>query len=83
VAALSRSSAGVADAIARARAAAGERTVIVMGVDVQRQALAAGLVDEVVVNLVPVVLGAGTRIFDGLGPGLFTGPVAHLRAAVR
>jgi len=36
------------------------------GADVARQFLNAGLVDEVRLHLVPVVLGAGTRLFDGV-----------------
>ena len=66
-------------AVERARAAAGERTVTIMGADVQRQALAAGLVDEVMISLVPVLLGAGAKLFDGLPATTFTGPVTHAR----
>ncbi|GCD94591.1 dihydrofolate reductase family protein [Embleya hyalina] len=58
--------AGVADAVARARKAAGDRTVGIGGADIVRQCLNAGLVDEIVVNLVPVLLGAGIRFFDHL-----------------
>ena len=74
---------GVEGAVERARAAAGDGTVTIMGVAVQRQALAAGLVDEVLVSLVPVLLGAGAPLFAGLPPAAFTGPVRHLRARVR
>jgi dihydrofolate reductase len=35
------------------------------GADVIRQALAAGLVDELTIIVAPVVLGAGKRLFDG------------------
>lgn len=56
---------GVASAVARAREAAGDREVLVMGgADVARQALAAGLVDEVTLNLVPVLLHRGERLLD-------------------
>jgi len=58
---------GVVDAVAAARAAAGERKVFLMGGTAAQQALAAGVVDEVQVNLVPVLLGRGVRMFDGLG----------------
>jgi dihydrofolate reductase len=75
--------AGVEAAVERARAAAGERTVVVMGADVQRQVLAAGLADEVMISLVPVLLGAGAKLFDGLPPATFTGPVSHVRLGVR
>ncbi|MFI6581013.1 dihydrofolate reductase family protein [Embleya sp. NPDC050493] len=57
---------GVRDAVAGARAAAGDLSVGVGGADIVRQCLNAGLVDEIVVNLVPVLLGAGIRFFDHL-----------------
>jgi dihydrofolate reductase len=45
---------------------AGDKKVIVMGgADVIRQALAASYVDELVVEIAPVVLGAGKRLFEG------------------
>jgi dihydrofolate reductase len=57
---------GVAEAIERAVAAAGDRDVSVMGgADVIRQALAAGLVDELSIIIAPVILGGGKRLFDG------------------
>jgi dihydrofolate reductase len=57
---------GVADAIERAQQAAGDKHVHVMGgADVIRQALAAGLVDELSIIVAPVVLGGGKRLFDG------------------
>jgi dihydrofolate reductase len=56
-------------AIARARDAAGTGTVVLMGVAASRSALAAGLVDVVRLDLVPVLLGGGTRLFEDL-PGL-------------
>jgi dihydrofolate reductase len=48
-------------------AAAGKDVVIGGGASVVRQCLAAGLVDEVGVSLVPVFLGRGERLFEGLG----------------
>jgi dihydrofolate reductase len=57
---------GVPEAIAQAQAAAGDQPVNVMGgADVIRQALAAGLVDELTIIVAPVVLGGGKRLFDG------------------
>ena len=57
---------GVEDAIARAREAAGDKDVSLMGgADVIRQALAAGLVDRLSLVIAPVVLGGGKRLFDG------------------
>jgi dihydrofolate reductase len=57
---------GVEEAVARARDAAGDKDVHVMGgADVIRQALAAGLVDELTIIVAPVILGAGKRLFEG------------------
>ncbi|MGC5173324.1 dihydrofolate reductase family protein [Microbacterium sp. DT81.1] len=60
---------GPAEALALARNAAGGRDVVIMGSpDVARQFLAAGLVDRILLHLVPVLLGGGTRLFGEL-PG--------------
>jgi dihydrofolate reductase len=57
---------GVAEAIDRAKKAAGDRQVHVMGgADVMRQAFAGGWVDEFTLIVAPVVLGAGKRLFEG------------------
>ena len=62
---------GVEEAVARAREAAGDKDVTVMGgADVIRQALEAGLVDELTVIVAPVVLGGGKRLFDGFSRSL-------------
>ena len=56
---------GVEPAIERAKAAAGDRAVTVVGgVDVNRQLLLAGLVDELHVEIMPIFLGEGTRLLD-------------------
>lgn len=58
---------GVDAALERARAAAGEKNVIVMGgADLLRQYLDAGVVDELTLTIAPVLLGAGKRLFDGI-----------------
>jgi dihydrofolate reductase len=63
--------AGVSEAVDRAREAAGGKDVHVMGgADVIRQALAAGLVDELTIIVAPVVLGAGKRLFEGFSTAL-------------
>lgn len=60
---------GVESALRQAQAAAGDQVVCIMGgANVGQQYLAAGLLDEVSVHLVPVLFGAGTRMFDHLGP---------------
>jgi dihydrofolate reductase len=59
---------GIERAVRRAQAAAGDKDVLVMGgPTVARQAVRAGLVDEIRLHLVPVLFGAGTRLFDDLG----------------
>jgi dihydrofolate reductase len=58
---------GIEAAIARARAHCGDRDVAITAGDIGGQALAAGLVDEVVLNLVPVVLGSGKSFFGANG----------------
>jgi dihydrofolate reductase len=83
---------GVAGAVARAKAFAGDRDVMVTAGDVGGQAVEAGLVDELEVALVPVVFGAGVRFFGGFakGPLLLDNPtvtegdrVTHLRYRLR
>jgi len=58
--------AGVEEAVARAKEAAGEKDVSIMGgADVMRQALQAGLVDELSIVVAPLTLGGGKRLFEG------------------
>lgn len=57
---------GIESALKQAKEAAGDRDVVVMGgADVARQYLQAGLVDELRVHIMPLLLGAGSRFFDG------------------
>jgi dihydrofolate reductase len=58
---------GLESAVERARAAAGGGDVGVGGADVAQQCIKAGLVDEVGMDLVPVLLGEGVRFFERLG----------------
>jgi dihydrofolate reductase len=83
---------GVASAVAQAKEVAGDRIVSVNPGNVGGQAFQAGLVDEVLVDLVPVVFGAGVRYFgDYAGSPLLLGNpevvqgdrVTHLRYQVR
>jgi len=56
----------VPDAVARAKSAAGDRQVHIMGgAQIIRQALSAGLVDELSIIIAPLILGAGKRLFEG------------------
>jgi dihydrofolate reductase len=58
-------------AVAQAKAAAGDKAVqVVGGASVIRQLLAAGLVDELHVDIMPVLLGDGLRLFETIDPQL-------------
>jgi dihydrofolate reductase len=62
---------GITAALAQARRAAGERDVALAGgANAAQQYLAAGLVDEMEINLVPALLGGGERLFRGVGGDL-------------
>jgi dihydrofolate reductase len=84
---------GIEAAVETARKIAGDRNVGVNGGQMARQCLEAGLLDEVHVDLVPVLLGAGTPFFPELStkPVQLDGPVSlvegtgvtHLRYVVR
>ena len=81
----------VATGMARAKEAAGEKDVLVHGAAVAQLALAAGILDELHIHLIPVLFGQGRRLFDHMaaeqielepirtveGPG-----VTHLRYRV-
>jgi dihydrofolate reductase len=83
---------GIESALAQAREAAGDKDVTLGGgANVAQQYLSAGLVDEMQLNVVPVLLGDGARLFDGgAGAGLELEPilvvdtpeVTHLRYRV-
>lgn len=70
---------GVVEAVEKAKAAAGDKQVHVMGGgQVIRQALSAGLVDELSIIVAPVIMGGGKRLFDG-----FSGSVELEHLGVR
>jgi len=59
---------GLESVIAQARAAAGERDVIIAGgASVAQQALRAGMIDRMQIHIAPVLLGGGVRFFDDQG----------------
>jgi dihydrofolate reductase len=61
---------GIERALEQASAAAGEQDVLVAGgASAGQQYLAAGLIEQLDIHLVPVLLGSGTRLFAELGPG--------------
>ena len=57
---------GIASAMEQAKAAAGSRDVLVHGAYTAQQAIAAGVLDELQIHLIPVLLGRGRRLFDQL-----------------
>jgi dihydrofolate reductase len=59
---------GIESALEQARAAAGDKEVsLAGGASVAQQYLAAGLLDEIVVSIVPNLLGGGARLFENVG----------------
>ena len=82
----------IGDAVAAAREAAGTGLVGVFGAGVARQCVDAGLLDEIVVHIAPVLLGDGARLYGGSGAGMValertaltrTGQLTDLRFRVR
>jgi dihydrofolate reductase len=72
---------GLDAAIARAREAAAGKDVHVMGgADVIRQALRAGVVEELSISIAPVVLGAGKRLFEGFDASVNLEPIRTLQS---
>jgi dihydrofolate reductase len=60
---------GIESALAQAREAAGDGDISIHGgATTVNQYLAAGLIDELRLHIVPITLGAGTRLFDGVPP---------------
>jgi dihydrofolate reductase len=81
---------GIESAIQKARAVAGDKHVKLGGASPGKQALRAGLVDQILVHVAPYLLGGGVRLFDDLQAGVrlekigvAEGPLAtHLRYRV-
>ena len=59
---------GIERAVEQARTAAAGKDVVLMGATVVQQCLRAGLLDELIINLVPIVLGRGVRLLNDLEP---------------
>jgi dihydrofolate reductase len=67
---------GVEQAVELAREAAGDKDVHIMGgAEIIRQALEAGLVDELTIIVAPVTLGGGKRLFEGFTESLELEPL--------
>jgi dihydrofolate reductase len=56
-------------AVATAQTAAADKDVGIFGASLSRQCLQAGLMDEIVIHLAPVLLGGGVRLYGGEGDG--------------
>jgi dihydrofolate reductase len=83
---------GIESALKQARTVAGERTISVGSANVAQQYLRAGLLDEIHINLVPVLLGGGVCLFANLEDHQFnlvctrvveSDGVTHLRYSVQ
>jgi dihydrofolate reductase len=80
---------GIESAVRQAKAAAAGKSVGVHGADTIQQLMNAGLLDELNIDLVPLLLGSGVRLFDHLAPAVLGNPtviagvgVTHLRYPV-
>lgn len=82
---------GVKSAIEQAKEVAGDKVVGLHGATVMQQGLPLGLVDEIIVHIIPVLIGGGTRLFDTLPAGMelervnaiVTPSATHLRYRVK
>jgi len=82
---------GIASAMAQAKAAAGDRNVMVHGAYTAQRALEAGVLDELQIHQIPVLFGAGRRLFEVLPARIEleivrvidTAEVTHIRYRVR
>jgi dihydrofolate reductase len=82
---------GIESAVRQAKAAAGDREVLVHGAYTAKRALEAGVLDELQISQIPVLFGAGRRLFDVLPTRIEldivrvidTPEVTHIRYRVR
>jgi dihydrofolate reductase len=68
----------LAEAVATARTAANGNSVVIFGANLAQQCLMAGLLDEIVIHLAPVLLGDGVRLYESIG----TDPIVLTRTEV-
>jgi dihydrofolate reductase len=59
---------GIRQAVETARAAAGGKDVVIMGANIAQQCLAEGLADEILLHVIPLLLGEGIRLFASPAP---------------
>jgi dihydrofolate reductase len=69
-------SGAIEEAVDVAQAAADGGDVVVLGADVARQCIEAGLLDQIIVHVAPVLLGQGVRLFARSGPALRLTPIS-------
>jgi dihydrofolate reductase len=82
---------GIASAMAQAKTAAGDRNVYVQGAYTAQSALVAGVLDEIQIHQIPILLGAGRRLFGELASSvelhivrvIDTPEATHIRYRVR
>ena len=82
---------GIESAMAQAKAAAGDRNVMVQGAYTAQRALEAGVLDELQIRQIPVLFGRGRRLFEVLPSGIElevvrvidTPDATHIRYCVR
>lgn len=60
---------GIESCVKQAKAAAGDRDVMLHGAYTARECLRARVLDVLEIQLIPVLFGQGRQLFDGLGPG--------------
>jgi dihydrofolate reductase len=58
---------GIEAAFETAQKIAGDKDVYIVGANVAQQFLKRGFIDEIVIHLIPVLFGSGTRLFEGMG----------------
>ena len=58
---------GIESAVRQAQQAAGDKVVSISSASILKQCIKAGLLDEIILDVAPVLLGGGVRLFDDLG----------------
>jgi dihydrofolate reductase len=71
---------GIESAVRQAKEAAGGKKVSIASASVTQQCLRAGLLDEILIDLAPVLLGSGVRLFDHLGAPVQLEPIRIVAA---
>jgi dihydrofolate reductase len=69
---------GIEEAVRVAKAAADGGDVVILGANVARQSLEAGLLDEIIVHVAPVLVGDGVRLFERRGRAIRLEPISSV-----